>query len=347
MNPLNTLAGRLAVAAALATAAAVTPALAHAQEPVLNLYSARHYAADEALYADFTKRTGIRIRRIEGREEELIERIRNEGAESPADVFITVDAARLSRAVSLGLLAPVKSPVLESRIPAHLHGPDWFAFSLRVRMIVTNKLEVKPGEVRTYEDLAGPRFKGRVCARSGLHPYNLSLVSSMIAHRGEAAAEAWTKGLVANFARTPRGGDIDQIRAVAVGECAVALVNSYYLVRMQRSTMPEDREAMERVGIVRPNQDDVGTHVNISGGGVLKTARNRDAAIRFLEYLVSDDAQAYFADGNNEWPVVPALAGRNRMLAALGTVRMDALPVSKLLEHTPAAQRLVDRAGWR
>jgi iron(III) transport system substrate-binding protein len=339
MNPLKTLIGCLAVAAALTGA--------HAQEQVLNLYSARHYAADESLYADFTRKTGIRIRRIEGREEELIERIRNEGAESPADVFITVDAARLSRAVSLGLLAPVKSQVLESHIPAHLRGPDWFAFSQRVRMIVTNKLEVKSGEVRSYEDLAAPRFKGRVCARSGLHPYNLSLVSSMIAHRGEAAAEAWTKALVANFARSPRGGDIDQIRAVAVGECAVALVNSYYLVRMQRSTIPEDRDAMERVGIVRPNQDDVGTHVNISGGGVLKTARNREAAIRFLEYLVSDDAQAYFADGNNEWPVVTALAGRNRMLAALGKVRLDELPVSKLLEHTPAAQRIVDRAGWR
>ena len=199
------------------TLAAIQCLPATAQEKVLNLYSARHYQTDEALYANFTRQTGIKINRIEAKEDELIERIRNEGAKSPADIFITVDAARLAKADEMGLFAPVKSKLLEERIPAHLRSPDWFAFSTRARVIVTNRDLVKAEDIQNYEDLAGPKLKGKVCSRSGSHPYNLSLMSALIAHLGEARAEEWARGVVANFARPPKGGDTDQIKSVAAG----------------------------------------------------------------------------------------------------------------------------------
>jgi len=214
----------------------------HADEKVLNLYSARHYQTDEALYANFTQQTGIKINRIEGKEDELLERIKNEGSNSPADVFLTVDAARLAKAHELGVFAPVNSKVLDSRIPANLRTEDWFAFSKRARIIVFNKAAIKVDEVQTYNDLANPRLKGKVCSRSGSHPYNLSLMASIIAHEGEANAEAWAKGMVANFARAPKGGDTDQIKAVAAGECGVALTNTYYVARLLRSTKPEEQK---------------------------------------------------------------------------------------------------------
>ena len=189
-----------------------------AEEQVLNLYSARHYQTDNALFDGFTKKTGIKIKRIEGKDEELIERIKNEGANSPADVLITVDAARLSNAHELGLFQPIASKVLESRIPAHLRTDDWFAFSTRARVIVYAKDRVKAEDVQNYADLANPKLKGLVCTRSGSHPYNLSLMASIIAHEGDAKAEAWARGVVANFARAPKGGDTDQVKAVAAGE---------------------------------------------------------------------------------------------------------------------------------
>ena len=200
-----------------------------AEDKVLNIYSARHYQTDEALYAGFTQKTGIKINRIEGKEEELLERIKNEGSNSPADVLITVDASRLAQAHELGLFAPVKSPVLEARIPAHLRTDDWFAFSTRARVIVYAKDSINADDVRNYADLASPKLKGQVCTRSGSHPYNLSLMASIIANQGEAQAEAWAKGVVANFARSPKGGDTDQIKAVAAGECGVTISNTYYL----------------------------------------------------------------------------------------------------------------------
>lgn len=208
---------------------------ASAQEKVLNLYSARHYQTDEALYANFTRQTGIRINRIEAKEDELLERIRNEGANSPADIFLTVDAARLAKADELGLFAAVKSKTLEQRIPANLRSPDWFAFSTRARVIVASKEAVKAEDVQNYEDLASPKLKGKVCSRSGSHPYNISLMAALIAHMGEAKAEEWARGVVANFARTPKGGDTDQIKSVAAGECGVAVSNTYYLARLLRS----------------------------------------------------------------------------------------------------------------
>jgi iron(III) transport system substrate-binding protein len=313
----------------------------------LNLYSARHYQTDEALYANFTRQTGIKINRIEAKEDELLERIRNEGAKSPADIFITVDAARLAKADELGLFAPVRSKILESRIPSHLRSADWFAFSTRARVIIANRDLVKMEDVQNYEDLAGPKLKGKVCSRSGSHPYNLSLMSALIAHLGELKAEEWARGVVANFARPPKGGDTDQIKSVAAGECGVAVSNTYYLARLLRSEKPEDRKLMERIAIIWPNQKSFGAHINISGGGMLKTAPNKDSAQRFLEYLASDEAQRYFADGNNEWPSVPTVAVKNSALDALGKFKADELPVATLAKNTAAAQRLYDRAGWK
>ncbi|MBM3358892.1 MAG: Fe(3+) ABC transporter substrate-binding protein [Betaproteobacteria bacterium] len=321
----------------------------YAQDKTLNLYSSRHYQADEALYGNFTKLGGARINRIEGSEDPLIERIRNEGANSPADVLITTDAGRLWRAEQLGLFVPVDSKVLESRLPSHMRAPGnlWFGFSARARVIVYNKDMVRPAEVQNYEDLADPRLRGKVCTRSGSHVYNLSLISVLIEHWGEKKAEAWARGVVANFARAPRGGDTDQIRAAAAGECPVVLTNSYYYVRLMKSDKPEDRKTIEKTGLIWPNQKSFGTHLNVSGAGVLKHAPHRQTAIRFLEYLASDSAQAYFADGNNEWPVAKGVALKNPQLAALGTFKADTLNIGVLGRHQALAQRIFDRAGYQ
>ena len=333
----------LATLASLATLA--TPTAAADSE--LNLYSARHYQTDEALYANFTKQTGIKINRIEAKEDELLERLKNEGSQSPADVFITVDATRLDQADQLGLFAPVKSSLLEARIPAHLRSPHWFAFSTRARVILYNKRTVKPEDVASYEALAAPKLKDQICVRSGSHPYNLSLLASIIAHQGEPKAEAWAKGLVANLARPPRGGDTDQIKAVAAGECGVALSNSYYFARLMRSEKPEDRKIVESIGVIWPNQQTTGTHINISGGGMLKHAPHKEAAVKFLEYLTSDEAQRYFADGNNEWPVVASVKVDNPALKALGSFKADTLPIAALSKELVTAQKIADRAGWK
>jgi iron(III) transport system substrate-binding protein len=336
---------RLAVPLLAAVLAAPTAGRA-AEEKVLNLYSARHYQTDEKLYADFTAQTGIKVNRIEGKEDELLERIKNEGAQSPADVFITVDAARLAQADALGLFAPVESKVLQERIPANLRTETWFAFSTRARVIVHDKA-LDPALVQTYEGLADPRLKGKLCVRSGSHPYNLSLGSALVTHLGEEKTEAWARGVVANLARAPKGGDTDQIRAVAAGECQVALANSYYVARLLRSDKPEDKEVVSRIAVVWPNQKTTGTHVNVSGGGVLKTAPHRDAAVKFLEYLASGAAQAYFANGNNEWPVVKSAKIDNPALQQLGAFKPDPLNVGTLSKNTAVAQKIYDRAGWR
>lgn len=320
-----------------------------AEEPVLNLYSARHYQTDEALYANFTKATGIKINRIEAGDDQLVERLKGEGAASPADILLIVDAARLWQAQQIGLFQPVASAMLEERIPPAFRDPNghWFGFSYRARVLVYGKQTTDPAGIPSYEALADPKNKGKVCARSGSHPYNLSLVAAMLAHDGEAKTEAWAKNVVANMARTPRGGDSDQIKAVAAGECGVALVNTYYYARVMRSTKPEDREIIARTAIVWPDQKTHGTHVNVAGGGVLKYAPHRENAVKFLEYLAGDDAQVYFADGNNEWPVVKSVAVRNPALEALGPFKADSLPIATLGRNTPEAQRIVDRAGWK
>ena len=334
-------------AIALCVGLVALPALS--QEKVLNLYSSRHYQTDDALYANFTKQTGIKINRIEAAEDPLIERIRNEGARSPADVLITVDAGRLWRADEFGLFQPVKSAALESRIPASFRDPagNWFGFSMRARVIAYDRTKVKPGDITTYEALADPKWKGAICARSGNHVYNLSLMGAMIDHLGEAKAESWAKGVKANLAREPKGGDTDQIKAVAAGECTLAITNTYYWARLVRSDRPDEKAIADRVGIILPNQASWGTHVNISGAGVLKNAPNRDAAISFLEYLASDEAQRYFADGNNEWPVVPTVQVSNPALAALGEFKFDPINVAVLGRNQPTSQKVFDRVAWK
>ncbi|MCG6874819.1 MAG: Fe(3+) ABC transporter substrate-binding protein [Betaproteobacteria bacterium] len=320
-----------------------------AQEEVLNLYTARHYPTDEALYAGFTKQTGIKVNRIEGGEDALLERIKAEGANSPADVFITVDIGRIWRADQAGIFAPTKSALLEKRIPAAYRDPrdKWFGFSARARVIAYNRDMVKPGEITRYEDLADSKWRGKLCTRSSAHPYNLSLTASMVNHLGEAKAKAWVEGVKANLARDPKGGDTDQLRSVAAGECAIAIANQYYYVRLMRSSKPADRKVVEKVAIVFPNQGDRGTHMNISGGGVLKHAPHPDAAIKFLEYLASDQAQAHFANGNNEWPAVPGVKFDNPALASLGDFKSDEINVAKLGQAQPVAQQLADQAGWK
>ena len=335
--------------AVVAVTSLIGPDLARAQQPVLNLYSARHYQTDEALYRNFTEQTGIRINRIELGDEPLLQRLKSEGANSPADVVLLVDAARLWRAQIDGLFQPIDSKLLNARIPENLRANDgsWFGFSTRARVIVYDKAKVKPQEVDTYEKLADPVNKGRVCTRSGSHPYMLSLIGAMVERRGEAATEQWARGMVANMARPPRGGDTDQIKAVASGECGVALTNSYYFVRLMRSADPKDKEVVDRVGFIWPNQATSGTHVNVSGGGVARHAPNRANAIRFLEYLASPQAQTYLADGNNEWPVVAGAQVNNPALASLGTFKAESTPISSIGKGQIAAQRILDRVGYR
>jgi iron(III) transport system substrate-binding protein len=320
-----------------------------AQDKVVNLYSSRHYQTDEALYAGFTKLTGIKINRIEAGEDALIERIRNEGARSPADVLVTVDAGRLWRAEQLGLFQPVKSALLDARIPASFREPGglWYGFSLRARLIAYNKAKVRPDEIRSYEDLADAKWQGRVCMRSSSSIYNLSLMGAMIDHLGEARAEAWARSVKGNLAREPKGGDIDQLKSVAAGECDVTIANQYYYARLLRSPKADERAVAERLGVAFPNQASWGTHVNISGAGVMKNAPHRDAAIRFLEYLASDEAQRYFADGNNEWPVVKGVQVANPVLSSFGAFKFDPLNVAVLGRNQPSSQKLYDRVAWK
>ena len=339
--------------ASLACATLVAALPATAQDRVLNLYSARHYQTDEALYGNFTKATGIRINRVEADDAGILARLKAEGSASPADVILLVDAARLWRGEQDGLFQPVKSAVLEQRIPAQLRGGEtaqgaqWFGISTRARVMVIDKTRLKPTDVDRYEKLAAPALKGQICIRSGSHPYNLSLFGSVLDAAGSAATETWLKGVVANLARDPKGGDTDQIRAVASGECAVAVTNTYYYARLMKSQRPEDRAVVERTQLVFPNQADRGTHVNISGAAVARHARNRDAAVQFLEYLASDDAQRMLADGNNEYPVVATARTENPALMALGRFKSEAVPIAKVGANTALVQQMLDRAGFR
>jgi iron(III) transport system substrate-binding protein len=337
------------LASAVAVLILVARGPAAAQEKTLNLYSSRHYQTDEALYLNFTRQTGIKINRIEGTEDALLERLKNEGRNSPADILITVDVARLWRAQQMDLLEPVKSAVLNQRIPAHLREPAgyWYGFSKRARVIVYNKQLVNPANVQNYEDLAGSGMKGKVCTRSFSHVYNLSLMSALIDHLGEEKAQQWARGIKANLAREPKGGDTDQILSVAAGECHVAIINTYYYVRLASSKRPDERAAAEKVGVIFPNQKSFGTHINISGGGMLRHAPNRDNAIRFLEYLASDEAQSYFANGNNEWPAVPNIRLQNPALAVLGSFKEDQLNVGMLGEDQALAQKVFNIVGLK
>ena len=315
-------------------------------DEVVNVYSARHYDTDMAMYERFTEETGIKVNLIEGSSDALIERIKSEGQFSPADMLITVDAGRLWRAEKEGIFQPVDSAVLSERIPAHLRHPEgkWFGLSKRARVIAHKKDMALPAGFGTYEALADEAFRGQVCMRSSGNIYNLSLMASLIDAHGVKAAEAWAKGVVANFARTPQSNDTGQLKAVASGECTITIANTYYLGRLMASTKPEDKALMANLEIVFPNQDGRGTHVNISGAGVTKYAPNRENAIRFLEYLTSDFAQRLFAEGNNEYPISGPTTGP---VAALGEFKRDDLNVSVLGENQTEAVKVYDRAGWK
>ena len=315
-------------------------------DEVVNVYSARHYDTDMAMYERFTEETGIKVNLIEGSSDALIERIKSEGQFSPADMLITVDAGRLWRAEKEGIFQPVDSAVLSERIPAHLRHPEgeWFGLSKRARVIAHKKDMALPAGFGTYEALADEAFRGKVCMRSSGNIYNLSLMASLIDAHGAPAAEAWAKGVVANFARTPQSNDTGQLKAVASGECTITIANTYYLGRLMASTKPEDIALMANLEIVFPNQDGRGTHVNISGAGVTKYAPNRENAIRFLEYLTSDFAQRLFAEGNNEYPISGPTTGP---VAALGEFKRDDLNVSVLGENQTEAVKVYDRAGWK
>ncbi|QCO14847.1 Fe(3+) ABC transporter substrate-binding protein [Azospirillum brasilense] len=314
----------------------------------VNVYSARHYDVDKDLYDAFTKKTGIKINVIEGKEEELIERMKTEGGNSPADVFITVDAGRLWRAQEAGLLQPTRSKVMEEAIPAHLREPEghWFGISKRARILVYNKASVKPGEIKTYEELADPKWKDRVLVRSSTSVYNQSLVGSLLAAHGEKATEDWAKGVVANMARKPQGGDTDQIKGVAANEGDVAVTNTYYFARIASSTKPEDKAIADKLGVIFPNQDGRGTHVNVSGAGVMKNAPNKEQAIQFLEYLVSPEAQKMFTEKNYEYPIV-AGAETAPVLVSWGKFKEDPLNAAVYGKNNAEALKIMDRAGWK
>lgn len=314
----------------------------------INLYSARHYDSDNALYEGFRKKTGIRINLIEAPADKLIERIKSEGANTPADVLLTVDAGNLWRAQEAGLLQPVSSKVLQSAIPTNLRDPQgrWFGLSKRARVIVYNKNRVKPSDLSTYEDLANPKWKGRLISRTSNHSYNQSLTGSILAAHGGRKTEDWAKGLVANFARQPQGNDTAQIKDVAAGIADVTFVNTYYVPRLVKSNKPEEKEIAAKIGVFFPNQRDRGTHINISGGGVVKNSKNRDAAIQFLEYLASPEAQAIFARGNNEYPVRAGVA-IDPVLASFGKFKEDRLNASVFGRNNAEALKIMDRAGWK
>ena len=341
---MNTARIAASMAAVLAGSAFATSALADE----INLYSARHYDSDERLYEAFTKETGIDVNVLEGGSDQLIERIQREGVASPADVMMTVDAGRLWRAEEAGIFQSVDSDVLDKRIPEAMHHPDglWFGFSQRARAIFYNRENFDPSEISSYEDLADPKFKGEVCIRSSNNIYNQSLLASMVEHKGADDAEKWAQGVVDNMARDPEGGDTDQIRGVASGECDLAVANHYYYVRLLKSEDDADREAARKVGIIFPNQDGRGTHVNVGGAGVAKNAPNRDNAVRFLEFLASDTAQHIFASGNNEFPVVKGIH-KDPVLESWGNFKKDDVNVSVLGENNPEAVRIFDRVGWR
>ncbi len=353
----NPLASTLALAAAALMSLIGAPH-ATAQEQVLNLYSARHYSTDEALYNNFTKATGIKINRVDAEDAGILARLKAEGSASPADVILLVDAARLWRGEQDGLFSPVSSVILGGAIPeqykgkATVEGTPWFGFSTRARVVVFDKTKVKAEDVDTYEELAEPKNLGKLCTRSGSHPYNLSLFGAVREHlSSDAATETWLKGLVTNMARAPKGGDTDQIRAVAAGECAVAITNTYYLARLIKSTKPEDIAVMDKIGVSFPNQQTFGTHVNIAGGAVAKHAKNRVAAVKFLEYLASPEAQNYFANGNNEWPTARGVTANNpaltTMLGGKTTFKSETISSNTVGANQVKIQQMLDRVGYK
>jgi len=329
--------------------------LASAQEQVVNLYSARHYQTDEGMYEAFTRTTGIKINRVDADDAGIVARLKAEGAASPADVILLVDAARLASADAQGMFQPIKSNVLDNAIPANLRaaatpaGVTWTGFSTRARVIVYDPARVQASDVDTYEKLADPKLKGLVCTRSGSHPYNLSLFSTVVERLGDARGEAWLKGVVANMARAPKGGDTDQIKAVASGECGVALTNTYYVARLIKSDKADDKAVMQKVKVMFPNQATSGTHVNIAGAAVAKNAKNPANAIKFMEFLAGPFAQDYFANGNNEFPATRGVSIDNPAIAAMGggNFKRETIPLGVVAKNQVKVQQMMDRVGYK
>ncbi|WP_170392446.1 Fe(3+) ABC transporter substrate-binding protein [Ruegeria arenilitoris] len=318
-----------------------------AAEGELNLYSSRHYDTDERLYTDFEEATGIKINRIEGKADELIARMEAEGANSPADILLTVDTSRLARAKNAGLLQAVDSEVLEERIPANLQDEDnqWFGFSQRARIIFYDKNDVT-NPPATYLDLADPEYKGLVCIRSSSNTYNQTLLASIITHHGAEKAKEWAEGVVANMAREPQGGDTDQLRGIVSGECEIAVSNSYYFARALRKDVKGLSDSVDMIGIQFPAQDAEGAHMNLSGAGVAAHAPNKDNAVKFLEYLASDQAQVYFSNGNDEFPAVQGVELAENV-ATLGEFKADEVNLSEVAKNIPEAQKIFNEVGWK
>ncbi|MBO6882992.1 MAG: extracellular solute-binding protein [Marivita sp.] len=331
--------------ALVASTALSTAAMAQGE---VNLYSSRHYDTDERLYSDFTEATGITINRIEGNADELIARMQAEGANSPADILLTVDTSRLERAKAAGVLQSIDSDVLEQRIPDSLQDDDnqWFGFSQRARIIFYDKNDVENPPL-DYVSLADPQYKGMVCHRSSTNVYSQTLLSAVIENHGEEAAKAWAQGVVDNFARDPQGGDTDQLLGLVSGECDISISNTYYFSRALRIDVEGLSEAdRANIGWVFPAQNAEGAHMNLSGGGVAAHAPNRENAIKFLEYLSSDQAQQYFSAGNDEYPAVPGV-GLSPSVAALGMFRPDDVNLSEVAQNLDTAQKIFNEVGWK
>ncbi|MGJ8611971.1 MAG: extracellular solute-binding protein [Octadecabacter sp.] len=328
------------------TALLVSTAVPAFADGDLNLYSSRHYDTDERLYSDFEEATGITINRIEGNANELAARMQAEGVNSPADVLITVDTSRLEGAKDAGILQSIDSAVLEERIPANLQDSDnqWFGFSQRARVIFYDKADVA-NPPQTYLDLADPAYAGLICIRSSTNTYNQTLLASIIEHHGEDAARAWAQGVVDNMARSPQGGDTDQLRGIVSGECEIAVSNTYYFARALRKEVDGLSDSIDMIGLQWPSQDAEGAHVNLSGAGVAAHAPNRENAILFLEYLASDQAQEYFSNGNDEFPVVEGVA-LSEEVASLGEFTADDVSLSAVAKQLPLALTIFNDVGW-
>jgi len=314
----------------------------------VNLYTARHYDSDQALYERFTRETGIRVNIIEGRPDELVARIQSEGERSPADLFIAADAGALWRAQQANLFQPIRSEALNAAIPANLREPNgnWYGFMRRARVVAYDSERVRPEEVDSYEKLASPRFRGKLCVRSSDSVYNLSLLGALIEAWGPERAEAWARGVVANMARPPEGGDRDQIRAIGAGVCEVAITNSYYYIRMASGDDAGDRQITQRVRLGFPSLDGQGAHVNVSGGGVLARAPNRDNAVRLLEFFASADSQRHISANNNEFPASPDVAAP-APVDAHANFTAHPMSAAAFAARQPQAQSIMSRVGWR
>lgn len=329
-------------------AMAIMPA-AQAAKNEVNLYSARKEKLIKPILQDFIKDTGIQVNLVTGKADALLKRIQTEGEYTPADVFITVDAGRLQRAKDAGVLQPVNSNILNQRVPAALRDKDnkWFGLSARSRIIVYNKSRVKPSELSTYEDLASPKWRGRICIRSSNNIYNQSLLASIIAHHGKDYALKWAKGVVANMARPPKGNDRAQMTAVAVGECDIGVVNTYYYGGWQKSKDPKVRGYAKKIALFYPNQSNRGTHINVSGAGVTKYAKNKANAVKLLEYLTNKNAQKFYAEVNHEFPVVKGTGISDTVKAWGYPFKADGLAINKLGEYNAEAVKIFDKAGWK